>query len=562
MKKIFLIFSILMLCLFLCPHTAFAPTYIDGERNIIVSDDGWIGLDATKGRLVFDDTPTPDQLQINDAGLTITGDVGIGVTDPDTQLEVLYAGNQLKLSFDGTDNTIFAVDISGDLTITPSGTGVIITGQMGVGTSIDANTALKTSLSKDATADGSVCGGYFLGQQLSTSSSERDGIGVYAVGASSSSNNIAMGGNFDGVSTVSGTAFGIRVQAIVGANKYDIVLSGAENIVVDKTGILTLGGIDNTYNENLTIDFEPATDTNTIAFGTGTGVTDLDFGNFNLITSGAITGTSYILEGGTYDTTIQPGTPTASVSYTWPLAPPASDGYVYTCTTAGIGSWGTVGDVIGPSSSVDKAIARFHETTGKIIQAYTSGGPTISDTGQIGFTGTGIPKKRVYISATAGIPRTTNACADAALSETTTNKINYYTCDFDADTDEFWQAHFTLPENYDASTFIAAISWTCTADASKGVAWFVQLMSIADNDTLDSAFGTAIEINDDGTTTGDYLLTAESAAITASGTPTGGDELWIQVYRDADDADDDLTTDGKFIGIWLTFGVDALSTED
>lgn len=49
---------------------------------------------------------------------------GVGVTDPDTKLEVLHAGNQLKLSFDATDNAIFAVDTAGVLTITPSGAAV------------------------------------------------------------------------------------------------------------------------------------------------------------------------------------------------------------------------------------------------------------------------------------------------------------------------------------------------------------------------------------------------------------------------------------------------------
>jgi len=67
----------------------------------------------------------------NSAGTALTvvdkdGNVGIGVTDPDTKLEVLHAGNQLKLSFDATDNAIFAVDTAGDLTITPSGSNFII----------------------------------------------------------------------------------------------------------------------------------------------------------------------------------------------------------------------------------------------------------------------------------------------------------------------------------------------------------------------------------------------------------------------------------------------------
>ena len=50
-----------------------------------------------------------------------TGRFGVGVTDPDTRVEILYAGDQLKLSFDGTDNAVFAVDTAGDLTITASG---------------------------------------------------------------------------------------------------------------------------------------------------------------------------------------------------------------------------------------------------------------------------------------------------------------------------------------------------------------------------------------------------------------------------------------------------------
>ena len=49
------------------------------------------------------------------------GNIGIGVSDPDTTLEVFKAGTQLKLSYDGTYNTTFAVDSGGDLTITPSG---------------------------------------------------------------------------------------------------------------------------------------------------------------------------------------------------------------------------------------------------------------------------------------------------------------------------------------------------------------------------------------------------------------------------------------------------------
>lgn len=48
-----------------------------------------------------------------------------------------------------------------------------------------------------------------------------------------------------------------------------------------------------------------------------------------------------------------------------------------------VGSSVGTGDVIGPTTSTDNAIARFDGTTGKMIQSYTSNAPTVSDTGEV-----------------------------------------------------------------------------------------------------------------------------------------------------------------------------------
>lgn len=48
---------------------------------------------------------------------------------------------------------------------------------------------------------------------------------------------------------------------------------------------------------------------------------------------------------------------------------------------------GGSGDVVGPASSIDNAIARYDGTTGKLIQDYTSGAPTIDDNGLATFPG-------------------------------------------------------------------------------------------------------------------------------------------------------------------------------
>jgi len=59
------------------------------------------------------------------------GNVGVGVGDPDTRLEVFNAGNQLKLSYNASDAATFAVDDNGYLTVTPSGGFAAIAGQLG-----------------------------------------------------------------------------------------------------------------------------------------------------------------------------------------------------------------------------------------------------------------------------------------------------------------------------------------------------------------------------------------------------------------------------------------------
>ena len=110
------------------------------------SASGWIGLTDTSsanGSLVFglrNDASYAEKMRI-----TSDGNVGIGVTDPDTRLEVFNAGNQLKLSFDATDNATFGVDTSGNLTITPSGSNFIIPDAKNIAVNTTTGTKIGTA---------------------------------------------------------------------------------------------------------------------------------------------------------------------------------------------------------------------------------------------------------------------------------------------------------------------------------------------------------------------------------------------------------------------------------
>jgi hypothetical protein len=79
---------------------------------------------------------------------------------------------------------------------------------------------------------------------------------------------------------------------------------------------------------------------------------------------------------------------------------------------------GAIGDVDGPGSSVDEAIVRFSGTSGKLIQAYTSGSPTISDTGVM--LKTAQPAFLAYLSSTQA-----NVTGDATMAQVNFNAEIY-----------------------------------------------------------------------------------------------------------------------------------------
>ena len=80
----------------------------------------------------------------------------------------------------------------------------------------------------------------------------------------------------------------------------------------------------------------------------------------------------------------------------------------------GDGTWAAPaggGDVTGPGSSVDNAIVRFNGTGGKTIQDYTSGAPTIGDTGVSAFEA----------GATFTLPADEQILVDGRTTERTTS---------------------------------------------------------------------------------------------------------------------------------------------
>ena len=171
-------------------------------------------------------------------------------------------------------------------------------------------------------------------------------------------------------------------------------------------------------------------------------------------------------------------------------------------------------------------------------------------------------KQTVAVPAGAINPTTTNGCAALTDAETTTNAINYKYLAFDASSEEkayFWMA---TPKSYDAGTVTMRFIWTHPSTTTNfDVIWEAEILSLSNDDAMDTAVGTAVTVTDTGGTTEDFYISAETSAITAANTPAAQDWLYVQVSRKAADGSDTLAVDAHLIGVELIYNTDALKDD-
>lgn len=258
------------------------------------------------------------------------------------------------------------------------------------------------------------------------------------------------------------------------------------------------------------------------------------------------------------------------------------------------GDKGADGSGTFPGSATDNAVVRFDGTGGATVQ---NSGVTIDDsnnvsgvaklttTGDIELgnasdttvsraaagtiavegvnvltTATGAAQGKQTIGVASGgiFPATTNGCAALAQAETTTNKINYKYLAFDAAAVEYAWVWFPTPKSYNASTFTMRFVWTHPSTATNfDVVWQVEMLSVADDDALDTAVGTAVTVTDTGGTTQDFYTSAETGAITPSNTASKQDWIACRVSRLATNGSDTMTVDAHLIGVEIYYSTNS-----
>ena len=169
-----------------------------------------------------------------------------------------------------------------------------------------------------------------------------------------------------------------------------------------------------------------------------------------------------------------------------------------------------------------------------------------------------VGKQTIWVPANAMTPTASNGCAAVATVETTSGRPDLYVLDFDDGSDEHAQFTVAFPKSWNLGTITFQVFWTSTATDTDGVSWALQGVGMADNETLDVAYGTAVVVDDACQSAAEELyVTAESSAVTIAGTPADDDLTYFRIFRDVSDANDTAAEDARLIGVKIFYTTDA-----
>ena len=166
-------------------------------------------------------------------------------------------------------------------------------------------------------------------------------------------------------------------------------------------------------------------------------------------------------------------------------------------------------------------------------------------------------KETIWVPASAMYGATTNG-ADAQQVETTATRPDMKVLDFDAGTDEFAQFSVAMPKSWNEGTITYQVYWSPGSTNTGDCIFGLQAVACADNDTIDVAYGTAVNVTDAGIgTVEDQQISSESGAVTVAGSPAAGELTYFQLFRDANAGGDTFSADARVLGVKIFFTTDA-----
>ena len=163
----------------------------------------------------------------------------------------------------------------------------------------------------------------------------------------------------------------------------------------------------------------------------------------------------------------------------------------------------------------------------------------------------------MWVPASAMYATTTNP-AEAAQIETTALRPDMKVFDFADTADDFTQFSVAFPKSWNEGTVTYQVFWTPSTTNTGDCIFGLQGVSVGDGDTIDVAFGTAVDVTDAGIgTVEDQQVSAVSGDITIAGSPAVDQQTYFQLYRDANAAGDSFTGVARVLGVKIFYTTDA-----
>jgi hypothetical protein len=161
----------------------------------------------------------------------------------------------------------------------------------------------------------------------------------------------------------------------------------------------------------------------------------------------------------------------------------------------------------------------------------------------------------IYVPAAAMYPNSTNGCADLEQVELS-NGPELKCLDFDASSDENAQFTVCFPKSWNEGTVTFQAFWTVTGTNTGTVAWGLSGVCIADDASINTAFGTNVVATAKAFsgTSNDMTVSAVSGAVTIANAAVNT-QAYFQVMRDV--SADTQSGDARLLGIKLFFTTDA-----
>lgn len=203
---------------------------------------------------------------------------------------------------------------------------------------------------------------------------------------------------------------------------------------------------------------------------------------------------------------------------------------------------------------IDDQVAALLSAGTGISLAYNDG---IGDL-EISATGGNIGKHAIWVDAQAMRPHSQSPATAVIHTAGASGQPDQWYSEFDETTAQYLGFRVTMPKSWDAGTVSCVFVWQHAATTTNfGVVFNLQAVAHQDNTSLATNFGTAVQVADTGGTTGNVYVSAESSAITVSGSPAKSNPVNFRVGRVPTDGSDTLAAKAMLLGLVLFITTDA-----